>query len=151
MNTLLRELPTPLTPLINYDPSDLYRLQPAMFEELVAEIFTRDGYATEFIKSWNQADGGVDIIAVRRDVGGCKVRYAIQCKRYAATRRITADPIRALSGVLDRFQAHVGVIATTSYFTKPAKDEVEAHLWKIDLRDYEKIVSALRRLELLRQ
>ena len=133
------------------NPRDLYRLHPKMFEELISEIFMREGYTTELIKSWNQADGGVDIIAVRRDIGGYRVRYAIQCKRNAAHNRISADPIRALAGVLDRFQAHVGVIATTSYFTEPAKKEVEGHLWKINLRDYESIVAALKRLDLLRQ
>jgi hypothetical protein len=107
-------------------------------------------YATEIVKSWNQADGGIDIIAVRRDFGGFPVRYAIQCKRYAASRHVTADPIRALAGVLDHFRAHVGIIATTSFFTKPARDEVEAHYWKLDLRDYENIVESLKRLALLR-
>jgi|SRR5882672_1532554 len=136
---------------LSRNPDDLYQLHPKMFEELIAEIFMSEGYITDLIHSWNQADGGVDIIAVRRDVGGFQVRYAIQCKRYAADRRITADPIRALAGVLDRFQAHVGVVATTSYFTKPAREEVEGHLWKMDLRDYEKIVAALKKWEFLRQ
>lgn len=130
-------------------PTDLYQMHPEMFEALVAEIFMSEGFVTEFIKSWNQADGGVDIIAVRSDVAGLQVRYAIQCKRYAATRHITAEPIRALAGVLDRFRAHVGVVATTSYFTEPAKNEVRAHFWKIGLRDYDDIVEALTRLTLL--
>jgi len=133
------------------NPDDLYRLHPKVFEDLIVEIFKSEGYVTELIQSWNQADGGVDIIAVRRDIAGFQVRYAIQCKRYAAARKITAEPIRALAGVLDRFQAHVGVVATTSFFTKPAREEVEGHLWKISLRDFENIVAALKKLELLRQ
>jgi cold shock CspA family protein len=136
---------------LSKNPDDLYRLHPKMFEELIAEIFMSEGYTTELIGSWNQPDGGVDIVAVRRDVGGFQVRYAIQCKRYAADRRITADPIRALAGVLDRFHAHIGVVATTSYFTTPAREEVEGHLWKINLRDYENIVAALKRWKFLRQ
>jgi cold shock CspA family protein len=131
-------------------PTDIYQLHAKVFEELVAEIFKSEGFTTELMGSWNQADGGVDIIAVRRDIGGFPVRYAIQCKRYADHRLITADPIRGLAGVLDRFHAHAGVIATTSHFTKPAQEEVEAHFWKINLRDYESIVASLQRLELLR-
>jgi CspA family cold shock protein len=134
---------------LNKSPLDLYQLHPKVFEELVAEIFMSEGFTTEMIKSWNQADGGIDIIAVRRDIGGFPVRYAIQCKRYAAHRTMTADPIRALAGVLDRFHAHVGVVATTSYFTKPAREEVEAHFWRINLRDYRSIVAGLQRLALL--
>lgn len=135
---------------LNRNPDELYRLHPSMFEELIAEIFVSEGFTTEFVKGWNQADGGIDILAVRRDVGGFPMRYAIQCKRSAAHRLLTAAPIRSLAGVLDRFQAHVGVVATTSYFTKPARAETEAHFWKIALRDYESIVKSLRRLELLK-
>lgn len=134
---------------LNRNPTDLYRLHPAMFEELIAEIFVSEGFTTEFVKGWNQADGGIDIVAVRRDVGGFSMRYAIQCKRSAAHRLLTAVPIRELAGVLDRFQAHVGVVATTSYFTKPARVESEAHFWKIALRDYESIVKSLKKLEFL--
>lgn len=133
------------------NPGDLYRLHPKIFEELIAEIFKSEGYITEPIQSWNQPDGGVGLIAVRRDIGGFQVRYAVQCKRYAADRKITAEPIRALAGVLDRFQAHIGVIATTSFFTKPAREEANAYLWKISLRDFEDIVAAFKKLELLRQ
>jgi cold shock CspA family protein len=136
---------------LSRNPIDLYQLHPKMFEELIAEIFMSEGYKTELIKTWNQVDGGIDIIALRRDIGGFPIRCAIQCKRYASHRLITADPIRSLAGVLDRFQAHVGVIATSSHATKPARAEIEAHFWKINLRDYESIVAALQRLAFLRK
>lgn len=59
--------------------------------------------------------------------------------RYARHRRITAEPIRSLSGVLDRFKAYV---ATMSHFTEPARDEVEKHFWRIELRDFDSVIAA---------
>jgi cold shock CspA family protein len=147
---IIRTIPAELIRRLSNNPEDLYQLHPKVFEELVAEIFTTEGFKTELIKSWNQADGGIDILAVRRAFAGFTVRYAVQCKRYAAHRRITAEPIRSLAGVMDHFRAHVGVIATTSFFTKPARDEVAAQFWKINLQDYDDIVEALNRLALLR-
>ena len=82
-------------------------------------------------------------MAVRKDMGGINVDAAIQCKRYSAQRRVTADPIRQIAGVLDRFQAHVGIIMTTSHFTESAIQGAEKHFWKISLRDFDDVVASL--------
>ncbi len=129
------------------NPKDIYQIHPKTFEELVAAIFRNEGFQTELIGSWNQADGGVDVIAVRKIVDGVTLRTAIQCKRYKPERRISADPIRSLAGVLDRFKAHTGVVASTSYFTKSAQEETESHLWRIGLRDFNSIVNSLKALD----
>ena len=129
------------------NPNDLYQIHPKTFEEMVAAIFRNEGFETDLIGSWNQADGGVDVIAVKKVVDGIALRTAIQCKRYKSNRRISADPIRSLAGVLDRFHAHVGVVATTSYFTDSAQKETESHLWRIGLRDFNSIVKSLKELD----
>ena len=146
---VIRTLDYKLIRRLMQDPNDLRQLHPKVFEDLIMEIFANEGFEAELVGSWNQADGGVDIIAVRKDFGGLKVKYAIQCKQYSAERRVSADPIRQLAGVLDRFQAHVGVVATTSHFTEAAKQEAEVHLWKIGLRDYDNLVASLSRLKLI--
>jgi len=51
--------------------------------------------------------------------------------------------------VLDIFQSHVGVFVTTSYFTKAAEEEIRQHLWRISLRDYDRIVHDLKHFGLL--
>jgi len=129
------------------DPRQLHELHPAAFEDLVARIFESEGYTVEMNKAWNQADGGVDIVAVRMD-GLVPIRAAIQCKRYSMTNRVTAEPIRSLAGVLDRYKAHAGVLATTGYFTGSAIEEARNYIWRVGLRDYQAIVAGLMKLRL---
>lgn len=131
------------------DPKLIYQIHPAAFEDLVAQIFENEGFTVEFNKAWNQADGGVDIIAVRLD-DLVPIRVAIQCKRYSQEHRVTAEPVRALAGVLDIYKAHKGVLATTGYFTKPAIEEARNYLWHVDLHDYKKIVAGLMKLRFRR-
>lgn len=133
---------------ISKNPFDLHQLTPKQFEELIAELYVIDGYTVELLGSWNQADGGVDILAIK-DVGGRhNFRTAIQCKRYATKNRVSAAPIRSLAGVLDRFHAHAGALVTTSEFTKPAMEEA-SYYWQIDLVNFQGIVEKLRRAKLL--
>lgn len=127
-------------------PEDLYRVHPGTFEEIVAEIFRGEGFDVEAISSWNQPDGGVDLLAARKETAGLNLRLAIQCKRQSQRQRVSADPIRSLVGVLDRFHAHAGVLATTSYFTTEAREETRRYFWRVALQDYDAIVKALRRL-----
>ena len=134
---------------LSQNPLDLHQLNAKEFEEVIAELYAIDGYTTELVGSWNQADGGIDIVAVKDDIGSFQYRMAIQCKRYSPYRRVSAAPIRSLAGVLDRFHAHAGAIVTTSDFTKPAKEEAETFFWKISLIDFEGIVEALRKAEFL--
>jgi cold shock protein len=142
------ECTTELVQYINMHPEMLHSIHPGTFENLVAEIFRQEGYHTEKISGWNQPDGGVDLIAVRQLAPGDHLRLAIQCKRHGGSRRISAEPLRALAGVLDRFEAHKGVVATTGSFSQAAEEERTKYLWRISLRDYHSIVSSLKRMNL---
>lgn len=144
---VLRRCSDELIRYLQADPKRMREMHPAAFEDLVAKIFENEGFTVELNKAWNQADGGVDIIAVRMD-GLVPIRTAIQCKRYSQDNRVTAEPIRSLNGVLDRHRAHAGVLATTSYFTDAAVEETRNYIWRVGLHDYEKIVEALMKLRL---
>ena len=144
-----KKLTADLIVRLSQTPTDLYQLSASDFEELIAELFRIDGYTVELLGSWNEADGGVDILAVKRDIGSNQFRTAIQCKRYSRGKRVSAAPIRALAGVLDRYKAHAGVFVTTSDFTSPAKEEVASYFWKLSLMNFHNVVDMLRRAELL--
>jgi hypothetical protein len=127
-------------------------LHPEVFEELVVAFYKSEGFECERIGRWNQPDGGIDMLAVRREVSGLVLRAAIQCKRYSERNKVGVEVIRQLAGVIDRFHAHVGVVATTSYFTKGAREETAetAYLYDINLRDFDNMVASLSRLSLFR-
>lgn len=144
----LQECTAELVQHIKKHPDVLRNLHPGTFENLVAEIYRHEGFDTERISGWNEPDGGVDLIAVRHLSPGFDIRLAIQCKRWAQSRRLSAEPIRTLAGVLDRFRAHAGVVATTGLFSEEAEEEMTKHLWRISLRDYNDILASLNRLRL---
>ena len=144
-----QECTAELVQQLQRNPDTLRELHPGTFENLVAEIFRHEGFVTERISGWNEADGGVDLIAVRHLSPGVDVRLAVQCKRWAQSRRLSAEPIRSLSGVLDRFHAHGGVVATTGFFSEGAKKEIASYLWRISLQDYSSILASLDRLSLI--
>jgi CspA family cold shock protein len=133
---------------LRQNPTDLRELTANAFEELIAELYRIDGYTIDLLGSWNQADGGVDILVMKCDIASQQFRMAIQCKRYTHT-KVAAAPIRALAGVLDRFHAHAGAIVTTSDFTKPAKKEAAEFFWKVSLLNFQSIIEMLKKAELI--
>lgn len=145
----LQDCTDELTSYLREHPEALYEIHPGTFENVVAAILGNEGFEVERISSWNEPDGGLDLLAIKYVSPKERVRFAVQCKRWARDRRVSAEPIRSLAGVLDRFRAHAGVIATTSFFSEPAKCEAQAHLWRIGLRDFDSILEGLSRLELL--
>lgn len=119
-------------------PKAIESLNGLQLENLVNRIYTNLGFDVENVGNWNQADGGVDILAVSRTVAETEFRVAIQCK--SSKNKISAKPIRELSGVLEKFKAHQGIVVTTSLFTGPARKEAEGYMWKISLQDRDDLI-----------
>jgi restriction endonuclease Mrr len=149
LRVALQECNAELVQRLVAHPEELYTIHPGTFENIVAWIFSRQGFEVVPISSWNQADGGVDLLAVMKSVDGLDFRVAVQCKRYARDRKVSAEPVRALRGILDVTRADRGVLATTSFFAPSAEELVRQHLWQISLRDYDRIVADLTSLSLI--
>jgi hypothetical protein len=130
-----------LVDYLSISPGTLRELTPRQFESAVTSVFRSMGFTVEPVGSWNQADGGVDLIAVSKTLAGAEFRIAIQCK--SSKNKVSAKPIRELAAVLPKFRAHQGIVATSSDFTKQARSEQQADFWQISLEDgaglYEKI------------
>jgi restriction system protein len=120
-------------------PQDLYRVHPGTFERIIAEIFKSQGYEVELLGQWNQADGGIDVLAVHRSTMAGEFRIGIQCKRYVKTQIVNADIVWALVGRLQKYHLHKGVIATTARFEQSVLKEVNEHLWQIELKDFQQL------------
>ncbi|BBO74354.1 hypothetical protein DSCW_17710 [Desulfosarcina widdelii] len=125
---------------ITKDPRILYQISPRKFEEIIAKIFAKHGFKVELTKKTR--DGGRDIIAIRADLG-IKSKYIIECKRYAVSNPVRVDIVRNLYGVQTKEGANKSVLATTSFFTRDAKEfanAINTTKWAMDLKNYSDIV-----------
>jgi len=115
------------------NPELLYELTPRGFEELVAELLSRLKYEVTLTPA--SRDGGKDICAAKKDHLGTFL-YIVECKKYAPNNRVGVGLIRQLYGVVQAEQATAGVLATTSFFSRDAKEFQETIASQISLKDY---------------
>lgn len=123
------------------DPSILREISPRAFEELVAEIFARLGYAVELTAS--SRDGGIDLVALQ-SIDGIPFKLLVECKRYVPPNRVGVGKVRELWGVKSSRSASQAILATTSYFTADALSFQKQHLYELTLRDYDAVVEWVR-------
>lgn len=121
-------------------PEMMRRLGDREFEELIADLFARDGFEVELTS--RSSDGGADVRAVRR-TGVGKLLCIVECKRYKETNRIGPNLVRELRGVVDRDMATCGVLVTTSSFTRGAHREQRASPFRLFLKDLNQIAGWL--------
>ena len=110
------------------------------FEELIAELFRRDGFDVELTPP--SGDRGVDLRAARHTHLG-SLLYVVECKRHRHDRPISPKLVRELRGVIDRERANVGVLVTTSYFTDAALREHQSLSHRMSLRAFADVVDWL--------
>ena len=125
-----------LITFLSKHPKLVYDINPRKFEEVVAEIFKDMGF--EVIITPKTRDGGNDIRAIRKDTIGTLL-FLIECKRYAPNRPVGIEVVRSLYGVTMAEQANCGIVATTSYFSKDAKEFASKVKYHLSLRDYNAI------------
>jgi hypothetical protein len=125
-------------------PELMYKLSTRKFEELVAELYEREGFEVELTQA--SKDGGVDIYVVQRAPWGSSLTI-VDCKRKRADRPVKVGLIRQLYGTVMEKNASVGVMATTSYFTKGAKALQEEHPHRLGLQDFISIQDMLKRAQ----
>lgn len=132
----ISEVNTELLEMLSKHPDYLYQLSSRKFEEVVAEIMIRMGYAIELTPSTH--DGGKDIYVAHKNNLGSFL-YLIECKQYSPTQKVGVKVVRDLYGVVSSENATCGIIVTTSYFTKPAKDFQEKIPFRMALHDFESL------------
>jgi restriction system protein len=114
-------------------PHLLTQLTARRFEEVVAAIWQRLGY--DIVLTPRSRDGGKDIYAVRHSEVG-NLLYVIECKRYAPNRPVGVEIVRSLYGVAQQERASMGIVATTSTFTKGAMEFQSKVPYQLSLHDY---------------
>jgi hypothetical protein len=123
------------------NPKELYSLNPRRFEELIAELLSRNGLDVHLTPT--SKDGGFDIMACLSTPMG-RLLYLVECKRWARERPIGVQIVNALYGVVESKKATAGMIVTTSTFTRGALGAQKATEHRLTLKEYEDIVDWLR-------
>jgi restriction system protein len=136
----VRSAAAELYELVQVDPGLLRAVTAREFEEIVAEYFTREGYEVTLTAA--SRDGGKDLYAAKQDGVGSFL-YVVECKAYAPHERVGVHLVRHLYGVVQHENATAGILATTSYFTKPALAFEEDVRFRLSLRDFDKVAAWL--------
>lgn len=116
---------------LSRNPTEVRSLSPRKFEELVAELLTREGYDIELTPITR--DGGRDILAYQETILG-DFLFLIECKQSANP--INVGIVRSLFGVLEAERANAGILVTTSRFTRDAEKFAQSLEFKLKLRDF---------------
>jgi restriction endonuclease len=115
------------------DPELLRGLPPRKFEEVVAELLERQGYSIELTPA--SKDGGFDMYAAKNESLG-QFLYLVECKRYTPPNNVGVQIVRGLHGVVQQKRANAGIIVTTAFFTKGAKEIHKELKHQLQLQDY---------------
>lgn len=126
---------------LSRSPEKLHTLDPRKFEELVAELLTRDGL--EVTLTPQTRDGGHDIFAFQKTPVG-KLLYLVECKRHKLAKPVGVAVVRQLYGVVAHERATAGLIVATSRFTRDAVTFTETVRHQMGLKDYDAIKEWLR-------
>jgi restriction endonuclease Mrr len=138
---LLEDINEELLCVISRTPDLLYQLAPRKFEELIARLFADRGYEVSLTKATR--DGGYDLLAKISDGITSSVILA-ECKRYKKENKVGVEVVRGLYGVTEAHRANQGLIITSSFFTKDARDEQLRIGNRIGLRDFNNLVGWLK-------
>jgi restriction endonuclease Mrr len=123
-------------------PEVMYEMDPRPFEELMAELYSREGHEVELTRATK--DGGVDIYVMQQTSWGLCLTV-VDCKRYRPDFPVDVGLVTKLYGTVNAKGASMGAIATTSYFTDPAKQFQQQFQHRIGLQDFHSIRDMIER------
>ena len=133
-----RETTAELISRVGSDQRAWKALGSRRFEEILAEIWAGLGWET--ILTPPSGDGGFDIRAIRNSQG-VMVCYLIEAKAYDPQNPVGVELVRHLYGVVERERVSHGILATTSRFTRGAKEEARALRYRVSLADFSQVLA----------
>ena len=102
----------------------------------LADILSTFEYDIELLRGTK--DGGIDIVALKKDTPLGIHRYLIQAKRWK--NKVGVEPVRSLIWAHNDYRVTKSCLATTSLFTKGAWELANNYRWQVELKDYHKIL-----------
>lgn len=120
------------------DNSNLLKVGPREFEEMVAELLKSQGFNVELTKQTR--DNGYDIIALQSIGSNFPLKFLVECKRFTE-KKVSVDIIRSFKEVIQTEQANKGIIVTTSYFTRDAIKKKLETPYLLDYKDKDAVLN----------
>jgi cold shock CspA family protein len=124
-------------------PEGLYEISDSKFEELVAELYRREGYTAAW--TGKGSDGGKDILVSRND-GFTSCLYYVECKKHAPDNPVGVEVVKKLHATVLGDRCNGGIVVTTAKrFTKPAMDfsgkvNNNHHVTLLNLKPYQELL-----------
>lgn len=126
------------------DPKIIDNISSREFEEMVCELLDKQGYNVKLTKQTR--DGGKDIIVVQKSVLGEFCIY-VECKKFDKSNPISVKLVRELYGTVMADDATAGMIITTSYFTRDAKEYRDKIKHRMTLKDYNDLIQEINSIQ----
>lgn len=124
------------------DPRAAYTMRPDEFEDVVANIFARNGFNVQVTQKSH--DGGKDIIATY-DMGGFPCVLYIECKKYDKKRPVGVKIVREVFGTLTADRINKAIIVSTSFFSREAREFAGDQNSMIELVDLDDLLRMIRK------
>lgn len=130
---------------LSKDPTLLFQLNPASFEELVFNRLDLMGFEVKKVGgSTYRKDGGVDALAWPRNFV-FPFLLAVQVKfKFTPSALVGPEPVRDLAGVMSTHNLNAGMIVTNTSFSPDAKWFAAKQPTLLHLRDQSALVQWLR-------
>lgn len=135
-----------LMSILESEPTFVQKVGRHEFEDVVAEIFRKQGYKVEQTKKTR--DGGKDIIVFSSDKLGIENKYFIECKHPDEGNKVSVSLVREAYGVHNTKDGPIKtILVTTSRFTKDAQNFVSGEIrspWEFELKDFDDVIKWLK-------
>jgi len=121
---------------LKLDYNIIFEITPEQFEKIVAEFLIQSGFTVRLNGKTNQKDGGIDIIAWKKEILTIVVAIQVKFKTFK-DKKVTSSEVRDFKGSLainDYFTA--GMVVTNTDFTVDARWIEEQINSKLELKNY---------------
>lgn len=118
-------------------PRDLDKIHWRQLERLAGEYFRRQSY--EVTLGPARADGGKDVVAVKRDDVVGPEMVLVQCKRYKEGNEVEIDEVKAFYQTMTDEGATRGLFATTSRLAAGARTYCDARQYRLKRAESENV------------
>lgn len=117
--TVTQDLRDGLLSQVAENPELLYDISPREFELFVCQILVKQGFDVSVTPA--SKDGGKDLLVAAQGELGSFMVY-VECKKYAKNRPVGVEIVRELYGTIEADRVTAGLLATTSTFTRGARE-----------------------------